>query len=40
MPGEAIAPAALDYLQQIVTLGGSITGCTDSSLKTLKVVRK
>lgn len=40
MPGEAIAPAALDYLQQIVTLGGSITGCSDSSLKTLKVVRK
>ncbi|MBD2088007.1 aminotransferase class I/II-fold pyridoxal phosphate-dependent enzyme [Trichocoleus sp. ST-U3] len=39
MPGEAIAPSALDYLQQILALGGSITGCSDPTLKTLKVVR-
>lgn len=39
MPGEAIAPAAIDYLRQIVTLGGSITGCSDPSIQTLKVVQ-
>ncbi|HEY9893173.1 MAG TPA: aminotransferase class I/II-fold pyridoxal phosphate-dependent enzyme [Candidatus Sericytochromatia bacterium] len=38
MPGEMINPAALEYLQQVLRLGGSITGCSDSSLKTLKVV--
>ncbi|MGB7441400.1 MAG: aminotransferase class I/II-fold pyridoxal phosphate-dependent enzyme [Coleofasciculaceae cyanobacterium] len=38
MPGEMINPAAIDYLQQILRLGGSITGCSDPSLKTLKVV--
>lgn len=39
MPGEAITPAALDYLQQILDLGGNITGCSDPTLQTLKVVR-
>lgn len=39
MPGEVITPAALDYLQQILSLGGSVTGCSDHSLKTLKVVK-
>ncbi len=39
-PGEAIAPAALEYLQQIRELGGCITGCSDPSLQTLKVVRE
>jgi arginine/lysine/ornithine decarboxylase len=38
MPGEMINPAALEYLQQVLRLGGSITGCSDPSLKTLKVV--
>ncbi len=38
MPGELINPAALEYLQQVLTLGGNITGCSDPSLKTLKVV--
>lgn len=38
MPGEIINPAAIDYLQQVLSLGGSITGCSDPSLKTLKVV--
>ncbi len=40
MPGEIVTPAALDYLQQILALGGSITGCSDPTLQTLKVVRK
>jgi arginine/lysine/ornithine decarboxylase len=39
MPGEIINPAAIDYLQQVLTLGGNITGCSDPSFKTLKVVR-
>ncbi|GAC1457924.1 MAG: aminotransferase class I/II-fold pyridoxal phosphate-dependent enzyme [Chamaesiphon sp.] len=40
MPGEVITPATLDYLQKIVALGGNITGCSDPSLKNLKVVRQ
>ncbi|MBE9199187.1 aminotransferase class I/II-fold pyridoxal phosphate-dependent enzyme [Nodularia sp. LEGE 06071] len=39
MPGELITPAALEYLQQIQSMGGFISGCADTSLKTLKVVR-
>lgn len=39
LPGEAIASAALDYLQQVLNCGGCITGCSDPSLQTLKVVR-
>ncbi|WP_414542413.1 aminotransferase class I/II-fold pyridoxal phosphate-dependent enzyme [Nostoc sp. CCY0012] len=39
MPGELITPAALEYLQQIQAMGGFISGCADSSLKTLKVVK-
>ncbi len=38
MPGEVINPAAIEYLQQVLTLGGQITGCSDPSFKTLKVV--
>lgn len=38
MPGEEINPAAIEYLQQVLTLGGNITGCSDPSFKTLKVV--
>jgi len=38
MPGEMINPAAIEYLQQILHLGGTITGCSDPSLKTLRVV--
>ncbi|MBW4576774.1 MAG: aminotransferase class I/II-fold pyridoxal phosphate-dependent enzyme [Aphanothece sp. CMT-3BRIN-NPC111] len=40
MPGEVITPAAIQYLQQILSLGGNITGCSDPSLKTLKVVQQ
>ncbi len=38
MPGEMINPAAIEYLQQVLILGGTLTGCSDPSLKTLKVV--
>ena len=37
MPGELITQGALEYLQQIQSMGGFITGCADTSLKTLKV---
>ncbi|MBE9005344.1 aminotransferase class I/II-fold pyridoxal phosphate-dependent enzyme [Fortiea sp. LEGE XX443] len=39
MPGEIITTAALAYLQQIQAMGGMISGCADSSLRTLKVVK-
>ncbi|ODG97333.1 arginine decarboxylase [Nostoc sp. KVJ20] len=39
MPGEVITKFILDYLQQIQTMGGFISGCADTSLKTLKVVK-
>ncbi|MDY7014035.1 MAG: lysine decarboxylase, partial [Cyanobacteriota bacterium] len=38
MPGEAIAPSAPNNLRQILALGGSVTGCSDPSLETLKVI--
>jgi len=40
MPGEAITKAALNYLQQIQAMGGFISGCADTSLNTLKVVKE
>ncbi|MFS0514241.1 aminotransferase class I/II-fold pyridoxal phosphate-dependent enzyme [Nostoc sp. UIC 10607] len=39
MPGEVITKSVLDYLQQIQAMGGFISGCADTSLKTLKVVK-
>jgi arginine decarboxylase len=39
MPGELITTPALDYLQQIQALGGFISGCADTSVETLKVVK-
>ncbi|MEH2239455.1 aminotransferase class I/II-fold pyridoxal phosphate-dependent enzyme [Nostoc sp.] len=39
MPGEVITKSILDYLQQIQAMGGFISGCNDTSLKTLKVVK-
>ncbi|MEH2453779.1 aminotransferase class I/II-fold pyridoxal phosphate-dependent enzyme [Nostoc sp.] len=39
MPGEIITKPVLDYLQQIHTMGGFISGSADTSLKTLKVVK-
>jgi arginine/lysine/ornithine decarboxylase len=37
-PGEVITLETLRYLQQIAAAGGTIAGCADSSLRTLKVV--
>ncbi|MFN6538746.1 MAG: aminotransferase class I/II-fold pyridoxal phosphate-dependent enzyme [Nostoc sp. EkiNYC01] len=39
MPGEVITKPVLDYLQQIQMMGGFISGCNDTSLQTLKVVK-
>ncbi|MEH1777436.1 MAG: aminotransferase class I/II-fold pyridoxal phosphate-dependent enzyme [Nostoc sp.] len=39
MPGEVITKPILEYLQQIQAMGGFISGCNDTSLKTLKVVK-
>jgi len=38
MPGEIITTAALEYLQQIQSMGGFISNCADTSLLTLKIV--
>jgi arginine decarboxylase len=38
MPGEIITANAIAYLQQILAMGGMISGCADTSLKSLKVV--
>ena len=37
MPGEAIATEAITYLQEVLALGGRITGCSDPTLQTLVV---
>ncbi|HLP87113.1 MAG TPA: aminotransferase class I/II-fold pyridoxal phosphate-dependent enzyme [Nostocaceae cyanobacterium] len=39
MPGEIITKSALEYLRQVQAVGGFISGCKDSSLETLKVVK-
>ncbi len=38
MPGEIITTAVVEYLEEILALGGKITGCSDFSFTTLKVV--
>ncbi len=38
IPGEIVTTEAIVYLQNIQSLGGYISGCVDSSLKTLKVI--
>jgi lysine decarboxylase len=38
VPGELITPAAIAYLEQILALGGTVSGLGDQSLKTLQVV--
>jgi len=37
IPGEIITQEALNYLQTVQQLGGMISGCSDSSLKTFQV---
>ena len=39
MPGEVISNAAVDYLTQIFTVGGIVTGCNDPTLQTIKVLK-
>jgi len=39
MPGEVITEEAIAYLENLFALDASITGCSDFSLKTLKVVK-
>lgn len=40
MPGEIITTTALEYLQQIQSMGGFISNCADTSLRTLEVVKE
>ncbi len=40
LPGEQITEGAISNLQQIQAVGGMISGCADSSLKTLRVVKR
>ena len=39
MPGETITPTALDYLQQVIAAGGTITGCKDPTLQTIQTLK-
>ena len=38
IPGEIITTTALDYLQQILDLGGELAGCSEPTLETIKIV--
>jgi len=40
MPGEAITTEAIEYLQQVILAGGTITGCNDPSLKTIQILKQ
>jgi arginine/lysine/ornithine decarboxylase len=39
LPGEVITTEAIEYLQKVLAAGGIVTGCTDLSLETLKIVK-
>jgi arginine decarboxylase len=38
VPGEIITTAALDYLRQVLDLGGEIAGCSDLTLATITII--
>jgi arginine decarboxylase len=38
IPGEVIHQSAIEYLLTVKKMGGSITGCADNTLKTIKVI--
>jgi arginine decarboxylase len=38
MPGEIVTAEALDYLRQVLDLGGEIAGCSDLDLATIAIV--
>lgn len=40
LPGEIITQAALQQMRNVVAAGGIVTGCADSSLETLSVVKQ
>ncbi|NJN37452.1 MAG: aminotransferase class I/II-fold pyridoxal phosphate-dependent enzyme [Acaryochloridaceae cyanobacterium CSU_3_4] len=40
LPGETVQPGDLSYLSEVKHRGGIITGCSDPTLQTLKVVRQ
>ncbi len=40
MPGEIITTTALEYLQKVQAMGGFISNCADTTLRTLKVVKE
>ena len=39
MPGEKITLEALEYLQQVLAAGGTITGCNDPTLQTIQTLK-
>ncbi len=39
MPGEVITQDAIDYLQEVLSCGGIITGCSDDTLETVQVIK-
>ncbi|WP_404786073.1 aminotransferase class I/II-fold pyridoxal phosphate-dependent enzyme [Altericista sp. CCNU0014] len=39
LPGEAIAPEAIAFLQQIQAAGGLIAGCADPTLQSIQVIQ-
>jgi len=39
MPGEVITREVIEYLQQIVAAGGTITGCNDPTLQTVQALK-
>lgn len=39
MPGEIITAEAIQYLQQILMAGGTITGCNDPRLETIQILK-
>lgn len=39
IPGEVVTQEAIAHLQEILALGGVISGCADPSLQTLKIVK-
>ncbi|MCS6812547.1 MAG: aminotransferase class I/II-fold pyridoxal phosphate-dependent enzyme [Cyanobacteria bacterium] len=38
IPGEVITASMVDYLRQILTAGGYVTGCADSRLETIAII--
>jgi arginine decarboxylase len=40
MPGEVVTPSAITYLQQVLAAGGTLSGCADDTLATLKVLHR